>query len=82
MSYFRCNCVFGIESGDLYLDIVEFVEKVCGAKLMEYQKELIKSYADLPEGSTIVMGKHGPIIMDKDGRVICRVRNGGVAISR
>lgn len=79
MSYFRCNCVFGIESGDLYLDIVEFVEKVCGVKLMEHQKELLRSYADLPEGSTIVMGKHGPIIMDKDGRITHRVRDGDVA---
>ena len=64
------------------MDIIEFVEKVSGLKLLDCQKELVKSYADLPEGSTIVMGRRGPILMDKDGKIIRRVKNGIFDISR
>lgn len=54
------------------MDICEFAEKVCNIKLLEYQKEMLKRYADLPKGSTIVMGRKGPILLDKDGNVISR----------
>lgn len=52
------------------MDIVEFVEKVYGIELFECQKELLRLYADLPEGSQIVMGRNGPILLDKDGKRI------------
>lgn len=55
-----------------FTDIVEFVEKVYGIKLLEYQKELIRSIARLPEGSRIVMGRKGPILLDKDGKLITK----------
>lgn len=54
------------------MDICEFAEKVYGVKLLEYHKQLLKQFADLPEGSTIVMGRKGLILLDKDGRVISR----------
>lgn len=54
------------------MDIVEFVEKVYCIKLFEYQKELIRRISDLPEGSQIVMGRKGPILLDKDGKRITR----------
>lgn len=52
------------------MDIIEFIEKVYGIELLDYQKETIKAFADLPEGSTIVMGRNGPVILDKDGKRI------------
>ena len=52
------------------MDIIEFIEKVYGIELWDYQKETIKAVADLPEGSTIVMGRNGPVILDKDGKRI------------
>lgn len=55
-----------------FTDIVEFVEKVYGIKLLEYQKELIRSIARLPEGSRIVMGRKGPILLDKNGKLITK----------
>lgn len=54
------------------MDICEFAEKVYGVKLLEYQKQLLKQFADLPKGSTIVMGRKGPILLDKDGHAISR----------
>lgn len=52
------------------MDIIEFIEKVYGIELWDYQKETIKAVADLPKGSTIVMGRNGPVILDKDGKRI------------
>ena len=52
------------------MDIIEFIEKVYGIELWDYQKETIKAVADLLEGSTIVMGRNGPVILDKDGKRI------------
>lgn len=52
------------------MDIIEFIKKVYGIELLDYQKETIKAFADLPKGSTIVMGRNGPVILDKDGKRI------------
>lgn len=52
------------------MDIIEFIEKVYGIELLDYQKETSKAFADLPEGSIIVMGRNGPVILDKDGKRI------------
>ncbi len=57
------------------IDICEFVEKVYGIELLPYQKKMLKSFTDLPEGSTIVMGRKGPVFLDKDGKMIERRRN-------
>lgn len=54
------------------MDICEFAEKVYGVELLEHQKQLLKRFAALPEGSTIVMGRKGPILLDKDGHIISR----------
>lgn len=56
------------------MDIAEFVEKVCGIKLLQYQKEMIQSFANLPEGSCIVMGRKGPILLDKNGERITKLQ--------
>lgn len=52
------------------MDIVEYVEKVCGLELFECQKEMLRNFSKLPKDSVIVMGRHGPIILDKDGNKI------------
>lgn len=46
---------------------VEFIEEVYGIELLQYQKELLRRYADLPKGSRIVIGRDGPILLDKNG---------------
>lgn len=56
----------------IFTDIVEFVEKIYGIELLGCQKELIRSVARLPEGSRIVMGRKGPILLDKDGKLITK----------
>lgn len=48
------------------------MEKIYGIELLECQKELIRSVARLPEGSRIVMGRKGPILLDKDGKLITK----------
>ena len=58
--------------GVIFTDIVEFVEKIYGIELLECQKELIRSIARLPEGSKIVMGRKGPILLDKNGKLITK----------
>lgn len=55
---------------EILMGIIEFIEKIYGIELLDYQKEMIKAFADLPEGSTIVMGRNGPVILDKDGKRI------------
>lgn len=55
------------------MDIVEFVEKICGIQLFEYQKEMLRKFSKFPEDSVIVMGRHGPIILDKDSNRITTV---------
>lgn len=52
------------------MDIVEFAERVIGVELLEYQRQLLRTFAALPEGSRIVMGRRGPILLDKDGEVV------------
>lgn len=52
------------------MDVVEFVEKIIGLELLESQKKLLRLYSKLPKGSRIVMGRRGPILLDKDGNVI------------
>lgn len=56
------------------MDIAEFAEKVSGMKLTVYQKRTIELLADLPKGSTIVMGRKGPMILDSDGKRIDHVK--------
>jgi hypothetical protein len=56
------------------LNIVDFVEKVSGIKLTVYQKKMLEIFADLPEGSTIVMGRKGPMILDGNGKRIDHVK--------
>lgn len=36
------------------MDIIEFAEKVCGCKLMSWQKELLKRVDDLPRDYKLV----------------------------
>lgn len=55
------------------MDIVEFAERVFGVELLEYQKQLLRTFAALPEGSRIVMGRRGPVLIDKDGKVISKI---------
>ena len=45
------------------MDIVEFVEKVCGVKLLEYQKQLLREFIKLPpnERQNLVYGRKGNI---------------------
>lgn len=45
------------------MDIVEFVEKVCGIKLLEYQKQLLREFVKLSpnERQNIVYGRKGTI---------------------
>lgn len=52
------------------MDIVEFAEKISGRKLYEHEKILIKFYSKLPKGAVLVMGRKGPMWLDKDGNVI------------
>lgn len=54
---------------------VEFIEEVYGIELLQYQKELLRRYADLPKGSRIVMGRDGPILLDKDRKRIMRKKS-------
>lgn len=49
------------------MNIVEFVETAYDLKLTEYQKALLNFYSSLPEGSTVVMSRKGPILIDKNG---------------
>ena len=57
------------------MDFVEFIEEIYGIELLQYQKELLRRYADLPEGSRIAMGRDGPILLDKDGKRITRKKS-------
>lgn len=42
------------------MDIVEFVEKVCGVQLLEYQKQLVKKLASIPKDERRFMyGRRG-----------------------
>ena len=45
------------------MDIIEFAEKVCGVKLLEYQKQLLREFVKLPpnERPNIVYGRKGTI---------------------
>lgn len=52
------------------MDIVEFAEKIMGLDLLVYQKKLLRLYSKLPKDSKIVMGRRGPILLDKDGNVV------------
>lgn len=54
------------------MDIVEFIEEILGIKLLDFQKETIKVFANLPEGFHVVMGRNGPYILDKDGKRITK----------
>lgn len=49
------------------MDIVEYVERICGIELFECQKEMLRAFSKMPKDAVIVMGRHGPIILDKDG---------------
>lgn len=57
------------------MDFVEFIEEVYCIELLQYQKELLRRYADLPKGSRIVIGRDGPILLDKDGKRIMRKKS-------
>lgn len=46
----------------------DFIEKLLGIQMMPYQKEMVNFYANLPEGAQVVMGRKGPIVLDKDGK--------------
>lgn len=35
------------------IDICEFVEKICGVRLLDYQKEMLKKYATILKDSNI-----------------------------
>lgn len=54
------------------MDIVEFAEQIIGVELLEHQKRLLKAVSALPKGSRVVMGRHGPVLLDKHGNVIKR----------
>ena len=45
------------------MDIIEFAEKVCGIKLLEYQKQLLREFVNLPpnERQNLVYGRKGTI---------------------
>lgn len=57
------------------MDVIEFIEEIYGIELLRCQKELLRRYADLPEGSKIDMGRDGPILLDKDGKRIMRKKS-------
>lgn len=56
------------------MNIIDFTEKVSGVKLTVHQKRTIELLANLPSGSTIVMGRKGPMILDSNGRRIDHVK--------
>lgn len=56
------------------MDLIDFTEKVSGIKLTVYQKKTIELLANLPSGSTIVMGRKGPMILDSNGKRIDHVK--------
>lgn len=56
------------------LSVNEYVEKVSGIKLTVYQRKMLELADNLPEGSCIVMGRKGPIILDSNGRRIDHVK--------
>ena len=56
------------------MDLIDFTEKVSGIKLTAYQKKTIELLANLPNGSTIVMGRKGPMILDSNGKRIDHVK--------
>lgn len=43
------------------MDIVEFAEQICGAKLYEWQKEYLRILEKLPRGTKIVVGPKGRV---------------------
>lgn len=56
------------------MDLIDFTEKVSGIKLTVYQKKTIELLANLPSGSTIVMGRKGLMILDSNGKRIDHVK--------
>lgn len=56
------------------MDLIDFTEKVSGIKLTAYQKKTIELLANLPNGSTIVMGRKGPMILDSNGKRIDHIK--------
>lgn len=48
------------------MDIIEYAEKVCGRELREYEKETLRLYSKLPKTAVLVMGRNGPIWLDKE----------------
>ena len=56
------------------MDLIDFAEKVSGVKLTVHQKKTIELLANLPNGSTIVMGRKGPMILDSNGKRIDHVK--------
>lgn len=61
------------------MDIIEYIEKVCGINLMERQKEMLRLYSALPKDCTVVMRRSGPVILDKNGDKIGELNNHGVS---
>lgn len=51
------------------MDIVEFVEKVCGVKLPEWQKQLVRKFADLSPGERQIMYDRNVYIRVMPGRL-------------
>ena len=43
------------------MDIVEFAEQVCGAKLYEWQKEYLRFFEKLPRGTKLVIDPRGRV---------------------
>ena len=47
----------------IFMDIVEFAERVLGIELLECQKEILRGVEKLPRDTKLVMGRRGLIIM-------------------
>lgn len=63
-----------ISKGLIFMDVIEYVEKVSGMKLTVYQKRMLEFYASLSKGSYIVMGRKGPMILNSNGKRIDHVK--------
>ena len=55
------------------MDIVDFVEKVCGVELLEYQKRLLIEMQKMPRNVKIINGRKGYYII-MPGDECCRTK--------
>lgn len=55
----------------MFMELVEFAEKMLGRELTVREKKILRFYQNLPKDSVLIMGRAGyPIWYDRDGNML------------